>query len=114
MSTVTIGCKVANGILMSATLNGKTVERRINGFNQNLIQGVDHGITHDVPKDLWDAWLANFKNSKLVKGGFIFAHAQEKSVKAEATEKKANKSGTEQMEPPKGDAKVGSVGKADK
>lgn len=114
MSTVTIGCKMANGILMSAMVGGKKQEVRINGFNQNLIQGAGHGITHDVPKALWDAWLEKFKNSKLVKGGFIFAHAQEKSVKAEATEKKANKSGTEQLAQPQGDAKEGTVGKADK
>lgn len=114
MTTVTIGCKLANGIQMSAFIGGKNVEQRINGFNQNLIQGTDHGITTDVPKDLWDAWHARFKDSKLVKGGFIFAHAQEKSVKAQAAEKKANKSGTEQLPQIKGDAKEGGLGSVEK
>ena|SRR5690625_181852 len=113
MSTVTIGCKLANGILMSAEVNGKLVEQRINGWNQNIIQGTEHGITHDVSKALWDAWREQFKESKLVKGGFIFAHTSEKSVKAEAKEKKGNKSGTEQLTPPKGDAKEGTIGKVD-
>lgn len=113
MNTVTIGCKLANGVLMSAEINGKLVEQRINGWNQNIIQGTEHGITHDVRQDLWDAWREQFKESKLVKGGFIFAHASEKSVKAEAKEKKGNKSGTEQLTPPKVEAKEGTIGKVD-
>ena len=114
MSTVTIGCKLPNGVLMSAQVGGKEVECRINGWNQNLIQGTGHGITHDVPKDLWDAWREKFKDSKLVKGGFVFAHAQERSVKAEANEKKGNKSGTEQLPQLTGDAKEGGLGKVEK
>ena len=113
MSTIVIGCKLPNGILMSAVVNGKTMEQRINGWNQSQIIG-GHGITHEVPEALWNAWLAKFKNTKLVKGGYIFAHKQEKSVKAEAKEKEKNKSKLEQMDQPKDDAKEGTIGKADK
>lgn len=113
MSTVKIGCKIANGILMSAQVDGKTAECRINGFNQSPIVGADHGITHDVPEALWQAWLEQFKDSKLVKGGFIFAHKAEKEVKAQAKDKKDNKSGTEQLPQPKGGDKEGTIGKVD-
>ena len=114
MSTVTIGCKLANGILMNALVKGKVVEQRINGWNQNLIQGTGHGITHDVSKDLWDAWHEQFKESKLVKGGFIFAHAAEKKVKDEAKDKKTNKAGTEQLPQLKENDKEGALGAVDK
>lgn len=44
----------------------------------------------------------------------MFAHAQERSVKAEANEKKGNKSGTEQLPQLTGDAKEGGLGKVEK
>lgn len=112
MSTVNIGCKLPNGIMMAAMVGSAEVEHRINGWNQNLIQGADHGLTTDVPEALWDAWKEAFKESSLLKGGFIFAHKQEKAVKAEATEKKANKSGQEQMPQVKAEADTeGKLGK---
>lgn len=114
MSTLTIGCKQPNGIILSAMVNGKLMEHRLNGWNQNVIQGTGTGITHDVPEDLWKAWREQFKDSKLVKGGFVFAHKQERSVKAEATEKKSKKTGREQLPQIKGDAKEGALGAVDK
>jgi len=111
--TVTVGCKLPNGILLSAMVGGKVVEHRLNGWNQNVLQDTGCGITYDVPKELWAAWLDQFKGSKLVKGGFVFAHAQEKSVKAEAKEKTKVKSGTEQLPQITKDAVEGGLGKVD-
>lgn len=107
--TVKVGLKLPNGIIMSAIVDGKVMEMPINGWNKSPIHGADHGITHDVPKVLWDAWLEKFKEGRLVKGGFIFAHKSEQNVKAEATEKKDNKSGTEQLAKPSGKAKEGTL-----
>lgn len=98
---------------MSAMVGGKQVEHRINGWNQALIQGTGHGITDDVPEALWNAWYEQFKGGKLVKNGFIFAHKQKASVKAEAAEKAKNKAGTEKLPQAKASDKEGVVGKAD-
>ena len=113
MSTVTIGCKQPNGIILSAMVNGKLMERRLNGWNQNETAKVHCGFTYDVPEDLWNAWREQFKESKLLKGGFVFAHKQERSVKAEAEEKKTVKSGREQLSQVKGEAKEGKLGAVD-
>ena len=69
----------------------------INGHAKNLIQVADgHGIT-EIDKDFWDAWLAQNKETKLVKGGFIFAQETAEKAKSEAKEKRTNKSGTERL-----------------
>lgn len=98
MSTVTIGCKYPTGVLLQV---GSTTFP-INGSNSSEIFG-GHGITDDVPKELWDAWLAENKNHDLVTGGFIFAHESRKEVKAEAKEKATNKTKAEGLAKPAGD-----------
>lgn len=107
--TVTIGCKLPSGILMQ--VGEKTV--RINGWNNNLIVGADHGLTEDVPAELWEAWSKLHEDSKLVKGGFIFANARASTTQSEAKEKKGNKSGHEQLEKVKATAKAGALGASD-
>ena len=96
--TVTVGCKYPTGVLIQVG----NMTHTINGSNSSEIFG-GHGITDDVPKALWDAWVAENKNHDLVTGGFIFAHEQRKEVKAEAKEKVANKTKAEGLEKPNGD-----------
>ena len=96
--TVTVGCKYPTGVLIQVG----NMTHTINGSNSSEIFG-GHGITDDVPKELWDAWLAENKNHDLVTGGFIFAHEQRKEVKAEAKEKADNKTKAEGLDKPNGD-----------
>lgn len=93
-NTVTIGLKYSSGIVMEAQGHEPM---HINGFNSAVIIG-GHGLTYNVPKDLWEAWRAQFAKHPLVTNGLIFAHEEEKSVKAEAEEKKATKSKTEKLD----------------
>lgn len=86
---------------------------RINGWNNNLIAGADHGLTEDVPAELWEAWSKLHEDSKLVKGGFIFANARASTTKAEAKDKKSNKSGQEQLPQVKETDKAGALGASD-
>lgn len=109
MATVTIGCKLPNGIIMQV---GKT-RVRVNGWNQNLIQGISHGTTENVPADLWEAWKKEHAESKLVKDGFIFASESTKNVEAKAKDKKDQKSGHEQLPQIKETDKAGVLGKSD-
>ena len=96
--TVVIGCKLPNGFYMQA---GEKIHV-IKGYNSSAVVG-GHGITEDVPEDLWLAWLTENKDRDLVKNGFVFAHANAKDTKSEAKEKTKTKSRTEPLEQPKDD-----------
>lgn len=96
--TVAIGCKLPNGFFMQVG----DVSHVIKGYNSSVVIG-GHGITEDVPADLWAAWLKENKDRDLVKNGFVFAHSNKKDVKAAAGEKTKTKSGTEPLEQPKND-----------
>lgn len=109
MTTVTIGCKLPNGIFMDA---GET-RLRINGWNNNPIAGLAHGITRDVPETLWDAWRKEHAESKLVTNGIIFADLSEKRAIDKAKEQKDQKSGHEQMPQIKETDKSGVLSKSD-
>lgn len=99
---VTIGCKLPNGILLSANIDGKLVEHRLCGWSSSNILGSNCGFTDDVPKDLWDEWVKNFKEHRLVKNGLVFAQSSNSKAKSEAKEKESEKSGKEQLDKPKG------------
>lgn len=93
MTKVTVGLKLAGDLVLE--VEGASVV--VNGHAKNLIQVVDgHGLTQ-VDKAFWDKWLQANKETKLVKGGFIFAHENAEKTKKEASEKKDNKSGTERL-----------------
>lgn len=93
MSKVTVGLKLAGDLELE--VSGK--KQVINGHARNLIQVVGgHGLT-EIDKDFWEAWFQANKDTKLVKGGFIFAQETNEKAKAEAKEKRANKSGTERL-----------------
>jgi hypothetical protein len=109
MSTVTIGCKLPNGIYMQM---GET-RVRINGWNNNEIAGLSHGITRDVPVSLWEAWSKEHAESKLVTNGFIFAEESEKRAKDKAKDQKDRNSGFEQLPQIKETDKAGVLGKSD-
>jgi len=110
MSTVTIGCKLPNGIHMQV---GDSPRVRILGWNNNEIAGLSHGITRDVPADLWEAWRKEHADSKLVTNGIIFAEESEKRAKDKAKDNKEQKSGFEQLPQIKETDKAGVLGKSD-
>lgn len=93
MTTVTIGCKLPNGIWMQ--VGEKSI--RIKGWNNNEIKGGTHGITEGVPQEVWEKWRKTHADSKLVKGEFIFAVGDTKRAQDKAKEQAKNKSGHEQM-----------------
>lgn len=96
MATVTIGCKLPNGIHLDH--EGKRVT--LNGANSSRVIG-GHGITERVDKAFWDAWLAIHKDYEPVKRGLIFAQNSTRNAEAEAKEKQDNPSGLEGINPDK-------------
>lgn len=92
--TVTIGCKLPNGLLLE--VDNKSV--LIDGANSSQVVG-GHGITYNVDADLWQAWLKQNADRDVVKNGFVFAHGKAANAKAEAKEKTDTKTGQEPIVP---------------
>jgi hypothetical protein len=123
-NTVTVACKLPHGLILrvfdmvesSEPMFGggwrtitKAAERpervTLNGFARHLEKVPDHeivggyGITHDVPKDFWDHWYAQNKDSDFIKNNLIFANDRSLHATAEAKEKLRVRSGFEAIDP---------------
>jgi hypothetical protein len=131
--TVTVACKLPNGLLlrifekqkyMEPTQSGAMKEtdvwvaipgrqyavrgpwaasagqayNRNNGAVAELLPG-GFGLTHGVPKDIWDEWYAQNKNTALVRKGIIFASPGMQAATIEAKQARAVKSGLEPLDP---------------
>lgn len=124
--TVTVACKLPNGLRMRLFRMQKTHEPVLGGGSREVqvahetgaeftLNGWSHpqnkasratieggyALTPNVPKDFWDAWFAQNKDTDFVKKGLIFAHEKESSTIAEAREKVAVRSGLERLDPNK-------------
>lgn len=95
MSTVTVGCKLPNGLIIELD------EQRVvlNGANSSALIG-GFGMT-EVNEALFNAWLAKHKDFEPVKQGLIFAQAKPVNAQAEAKDKAELKSGFEGIDPKK-------------
>lgn len=93
MTTVTVGCKLPNGLIIEVTDKKVT----LNGANSSELIG-GHGLT-EVDKDLWEAWYAVNKELTFVKNGFVFANGKEVDAKAQAKDRSKNKTGFEGLDP---------------
>lgn len=123
--TVTVGCKIPNGLVLRVfrmedhdepMFGGgtKTVKRavaepatvRLNGWarykGQDLPYEVRHGagLTYGVDADLFAKWLEQNKDSDLVRNGLVFAQAPKPGeVQAQAKDHRSLKSGLEPIDP---------------
>ena len=96
MATVTVGCKLPNGLHLDvqgkrATLQGANSARIIGGY----------GLTQ-VDKELWDAWVKAYADSPLLKNHLVFAQGNEASATSKAEEQGSVASGFERLQPGKG------------
>lgn len=110
MATVILGCKTPNGFIMEH--NGVSV--KINGTQSQdgiimVERGLTVGVTHDVPKELWDAWRTKFAKHPLCADQFVFEAKSESSAKAQAKEMKSVKTGLEQKTPQELEKVAGAV-----
>lgn len=119
-ATVTVACKLPNGIHLEAfnmvpmterTMAGNTIEtKRAVSAGRFTVKGVkrrsdDAGLalgfalTHGCPKDLWDSWLAANKDNPIVVNGIIFAAGGTNDVRAKAKDHEGIRSGFEPLNP---------------
>lgn len=94
-ATVTVGCKLPHGLIAEV---GKESVTFLGSNASELIGG--HGITENVSKAFWDAWVAQMSDwFEPLKQGFIFAYESEKSTYSKAKEMAKEKTGFEQLIP---------------
>lgn len=121
--TVTIACKMPNGLILrlfkmvegtELVLGGGTRKIRkavdtgqqvtINGAASRIDRAPKHqivggyGLTHGVDADFWAAWRSQNDDSDLVRNHIIFAHGAVEDAIAEATEKAEVRSGLEPLD----------------
>lgn len=120
--TVTVGCKLPNGLQLRAmekyvdhelVMGGGTREvtkyRETGAFVEIKGNSAPHGfsihtpggyaLTSGVDSDFWDAWYAQNKDNPLVKKNIIYALPREDSAAAKGKEMAEIKSGFERLDP---------------
>ncbi len=135
---VTVACKLPGGIVLrayvessesEAVLGGGTREAKVFRWNgeEATVFGVSvpfgqvpkclivggYALTPNVPKDLWDNWLAANRNSDMVKHRLIFAHERADYAQDKAKEHEATRSGFEPIDPANPGKKIRGIEKAD-
>ena len=78
--TVTVGCKLPNGLILEQ--GGYKVE--LNGSNSSLVVG-GYGLTGNVDKEAFEAWLAVHADQPYVRKELVFAQAKANENASEKT-----------------------------
>lgn len=127
---VTVACKLPNGLILhidkmetifEPVMGGGTRESKIASrlgeavkINGNAVKFGDipaftiaggYALTTNVPAEFWDAWLAQNKDSDMVKNGLVFAHGKSDYAADKAKEQKDVLSGLHAIIPDK-DARI--------
>lgn len=71
-------------------------------------------LTPDVPKALWDGWLAANRDSDMVRNGLVYAAPQQRDVEAFAREHETARTGLEGIDPDNPGARVRGIQRLEK
>ncbi|QDJ35838.1 hypothetical protein CBR67_03765 [Bordetella hinzii] len=95
MPTVTVACKLPNGLVMD--IPGAKEPVVLKGSNHaDAIAG--HGLT-EVDADFWEAWTKLYADFQPLKQEMIFAQGNERNAVAKSKERKDEKTGLEGLDP---------------
>ena len=122
--TVTVACKLPAGLILQTHTFHKEMQEMIGGRSREISvaqpdeqsftlngwarkKGEDrpyliiggYAITEGVPKDLWDKWLDEYKDTKFVTEHLIYAMPTTHGATDRALEQKSVKSGLEPIDP---------------
>lgn len=107
METCIVGCKLPHGLIvdLNPTYDDKgrikTSDRlTLKGANSAIVMG-GFGVTQGVPREAFQAWVVEHKASPYVMNGSVFVVTTEASARAQATEKRTERTGFEQIDPAK-------------
>lgn len=96
MSTVTVACKLPNGLILD--IPGAKSITLMGSNHPDAIAG--HGLT-EVDAAFWEAWTKLYPDFQPLKKELIFAQSGERSAVSKAKERKGEKSGLEGLDPDK-------------
>jgi CTP:molybdopterin cytidylyltransferase MocA len=74
--TVTVGCKLPNGLI----LEQGEYKVELNGSNSSIVVG-GYGLTENVDKEAFEAWLAVHADQPYVRKELVFAQAKTSSAR---------------------------------
>ena len=121
-ATVTVACKIPNGIIMRVheqhdfheTVPGgppRPAKRAVEKARFNIagpaapfgmVPKTDvaggYALTHNVPKDLWDAFKAQHSDSDMIVNKLLFAYEKPEATVSEAKNARKNLSGLEPID----------------
>lgn len=116
-ATVTVACKLPNGLHLENVVNGQVVRHTLNGSRLRTtpegreihshelagsqVPDAGFGLTPGVPADFWEQWAKENAEYPPFKKGMIFANADAASVKAVAKEMTGVRTGFEGLNPDK-------------
>lgn len=107
MPTVSVACKIPNGIVMQmgekkVVLHGSNVAiDKTNFILSPHLAPNGFGITNNVDEDFFKAWMAEHKTLEAVKNGLIFAASKSNDTIAQTKDRKDIKTGLERIDPNK-------------
>lgn len=100
MPTVTVACKLPNGLQLELEGKERVVLRGTAvPFGAAPVDVGGYALTQNVDADFWNEWLAKYKNYPPVKKGLVFAYAKPQDAQARALEMKDERSGLEPIDP---------------
>lgn len=108
----TVGCKLANGLILDLKMGGENVRHTLNGANAARIVG-GHGITENIPTEFMEQWLKKNARHPAVVNGSIFMHGDTKSVESMARERRDQETGLAPIDPVKSGMLKGKDGEVD-
>lgn len=99
--SVTVGCKLPNGLIMELGTRGKDDYRqvRLRGAQSSRIAG-GFGLT-DVSEDFMQAWMKKNKDLTFVRKGLVFVQADGVFAEGHAKDHRDLRSGLERLDPKK-------------
>ncbi|GAN69296.1 hypothetical protein [Acetobacter orleanensis] len=92
-STVTIGCKLPNGLILSLG----AARHELAGTRASAVVG-GYGLT-PVPAEFWAAWSRAYADFPPLKNGLIFAQNTVEKATGQAREQATLRTGTEPLNP---------------
>jgi hypothetical protein len=95
MATVTVGCRLPNGLVLQVGEQKVEIAGQNSGMGGALyLTPAMCGYT-DVDESFWAAWLKDHADQEYVKNGAVFAESNQSRAKAKQKDLKDTKTGLE-------------------
>ncbi len=100
MATVTVSCRIPNGLVMELRAKGEDSSRKVvlRGSNKSRVPGAP-GVTENVDEEFVKEWLEKNKKLTFVKRGFVAIVKDAAEAEAVGKVTASEKTGLERLDP---------------